>query len=57
MKQVKINLTDELDFNEYRKQICFFSQKITSFRREGNSLIIEWIMLIRIKSRKKQMMP
>ena len=41
MKQVKINLTDELDFNEYRKQICFFSQKITSFRREGNSLIIE----------------
>lgn len=24
MKQVKINLTDELDFNEYRKQICFF---------------------------------
>lgn len=31
MKQVKINLTDELDFNEYRKQICFFSQKLTKF--------------------------
>ena len=41
MKQVKINLTDELDFNEYRKQICFFSKEITSFRREGNSLVIE----------------
>lgn len=28
MKQVKINLTDELDFNEYRKQICFFPKKL-----------------------------
>ncbi len=31
MKQVKINLTDELDFNEYRKQICFFFPKNYQF--------------------------
>lgn len=31
MKQVKINLTDELDFNEYRKQICFFKVKNYQF--------------------------
>ncbi len=41
MKQVIIKLPDELDFSEYKKQICFFSKQITGFKREDNTLIIE----------------
>lgn len=41
MKKFTIEIPEQLDFSEYKKQICFFSKEITKFSLNGTTLLIE----------------
>lgn len=41
MKKLSIDIPEELDYSEYKKQICFFSKKIKSFKVNDKELYIE----------------
>lgn len=41
MKELNIEIPKELNYSEYKKQICFFSKKITAFELNGNILSIK----------------
>lgn len=41
MKELNIEIPEELNYYEYKKQICFFSKNITAFALNGNILSIE----------------
>lgn len=41
MKEFSIEIPEQLDYSEYKKQICFFSKRITNFSLNGSTLLIQ----------------